>query len=124
MKRRKNGEYHLVTQSLNSTLMTSSAVSNNLADFGMPDEHLNEAVSASNLESELMKSPFPIGSDFSEDEISETSLSNSNCKNTFKKTLTPEELKKRAENKACMKGVCDMIGTSYSRAELAESSYE
>ena len=56
--------------------------------------------------------------------IWETSLGNSNPKNTKNTTLTPEELKKQAENKACLKEVCEMIGNSYSKAELAESSYE
>ena len=105
--------------------MTSSAVSKDLTDFAMADKHVvHESVCASTLENTLMKSPSPIRSDFSERETSETSLSKLNCKNTKEKTLTPEELKKRAENKACLKEVCDMIGISYSRAELAESSYE
>lgn len=38
--------------------------------------------------------------------------------------MTPEELKKLAENKACLKEVCDMIVPSYSSAKIAESSYE
>ena len=112
------------TPILNSTLLTSSAVSNDVADFGMPDDHFNESVSASSLESELIKSPSSIRSDFSEKEISETSLGNSNPKNTKNTTLTPEELKKQAENKSCLKEVCEMIGNSYSKAELAELSYE
>ena len=108
----------------NSKLLTSSAVSNDVADFGMPDEYLHESVSASSLESELIKSPSSIGSDFPEKEISETSLGNSNPKNNKNTTLKPEELQKQAENKACLKEVCEMIGNSYSKAELAESSCE
>ena len=52
---------------------------------------------------------------------SETSRSDSS---TVKVTMTSAELKIRDENKACLKDICDMVGTSYSREELAESSYE
>ena len=45
------------TPILNSKLLTSSVVSNDLADFGMPDEHLHES------QSEFIKSPSSIGSD-------------------------------------------------------------
>ena len=38
--------------------------------------------------------------------------------------MTAEEQKVRTENKACLKDLCDMVGTSYSKPELAESSYE
>ena len=112
------------TPILNSTLLTSSVVSNDLADFGMPDEHLHESVSASNFESELIKSPSSIGSDSPEKKILEPFLRNSNPENTKNTTLKPEELKKHAKNKACLKEVCEMIGNSSSKAELAESSLE
>ena len=52
---------------------------------------------------------------------SKTSCSDSS---TVKVTMTSAELKIRDENKACLKDICDMVGTSYSRQELAESSYE
>ena len=77
----------LPTPILNSTRVTSSAVSNDLADFGMPDEHLHESLTASSLDSELIKSPPPIRFDFFEKEILETKI--------LLVTRTLEKLKKR-----------------------------
>ena len=67
--------------------MTSSAVSNDLADFGMPDEHLHELLTAFSLDNELIKSPSPIRFDFFGKEILETKM--------LLVTRTLEKLKKR-----------------------------
>ena len=77
----------LPTPILNSTRVTSSVVSNDLADFGVPDEHLHESLTASSLDSELIKSPSPIRFDFFEKEILETKM--------LLVTRTLEKLKKR-----------------------------
>jgi len=106
--------------------VTSSAVSNDLADFGVPDEHLHESITASSLDSKLIKSPSPIRFDFSEMEILKTKmLLATRTLETLKKTLTPGELKSEWNTNPCLKEICDLIGpgTSYSRAELAELSY-
>lgn len=100
--------------------MTSSAVSNDLADSGMPDEHLHESLTASSLDSELIKSPSPIRFDFFEKEILETKmLLVTRTLEKLKKTLTPGELKSDWNTNPCLKEICDLIGpgTSYTRAE-------
>lgn len=92
----------------------------------MPDEHLHESLTASSLDSELIKSPSPIRFDFFEKEILEmTMLLVTRTLETLKKTFTPGELKSEWNRNPCLKEICDLIGpgTSYTRAGLAESSY-
>ena len=123
---------------LHSTPLSSSVEVSTFVESDISDEYLQgqESISGGSLESEPAKSRSPVPVDFTIKQhisetslgkhISETSLGNTNPKNKKKEKapLTAEEQKVRTENKACLKDLCDMVGTSYSKPELAESSYE
>lgn len=91
----------------------------------MPGEYLQgqESITGGSLESKPTKIASPVLFDFRKEHMSETSLENSNPKKkrNAKAPLTAEE--QNCEQKACLKDFCDMVGTSYSTVQLAESSY-
>ena len=105
---------------LNGTPLSSSVDMSTFVESDMPDEYLQgqESISRGSLESEPAKSPSPVLVDLpTKQHITETSLRNSNPKKKKKEKapLTAEEQKVRTENKACLKDLCDMVGTSYSK---------